>query len=253
MPTDYDGIAARYQTAKHHAWRTYVEAYTFLGMLGDLSGQAVVDLACGEGHYTRMLPSLGAARVVGVDLSGGMIALARAQEAEHPLGIEYVVQDCRTLQLSQTFDVVAAAYLLNYAATREELDKFCASVARCLKPGGRFVTINSNPDIDFANGSSYLKYGLEARAPGDKRPGMPFTWTFHLDDGPVEVENYYLPAADHEAALESAGFTAVRWHFPRVSPLGEAAYPPGHWREFVEHPPVIGIECIKSCEVPKRT
>ena len=48
----------------------------------------MVDLACGEGHYTRMLPSLGASKVVGLDRSEGMIALARAQESEHPLGIE---------------------------------------------------------------------------------------------------------------------------------------------------------------------
>jgi len=245
MATDYDMIAAQYQTAKRHPWRTHIEDYTFLGMQGDLSGRAVVDLACGEGHYTRMLPSLGAARVVGVDLSPGMVALARAQEAEHPLGIEYVVQDCRALRLSQTLDVVAAAYLLNYAATREELGEFCASVTRCLRPGGRFVTINSNPSIDFTNGSSYRKYGFETRASGDPRPGMPLTWTFHLDDGPVEVENYYLPAADHEDAFRSAGFKEVRWHVPRVSPLGEAAYEPGYWREFVEHPPMIGIECVK--------
>ncbi len=57
-------------------------------MLEDLTGKAVVDLACGEGHYTRMLPSLGAAKVVGVDRSKGMIALARAQESEHPVGLE---------------------------------------------------------------------------------------------------------------------------------------------------------------------
>src|SRR5947209_7801420 len=97
MPTDYDPIAGQYQRAKRQPWRGHVEAFTFLGLLGDLSGKSVVDLACGEGHYTRMLPSLGAARVVGVDRSEGMIALARAQEAGHPQGIDYLLQDCRSL------------------------------------------------------------------------------------------------------------------------------------------------------------
>ena len=120
MPTDYDAIAGQYQRAKRQPWRGHIEAFTFFGMLGDLTGKAVVDLACGEGHYTRMLPSLGAAKVVGVDRSEGMIALARAQESEHPLGIEYLVQDCRSLSLPVEFDVAAAAYLLNYAARREK-------------------------------------------------------------------------------------------------------------------------------------
>lgn len=245
MPTDYDAIAAQYQKAKQQPWRTYIEAYTFLGMLGDLSGQTVADLACGEGHYTRLLPSLGAARVVGVDVSPGMIELARAQEADRPLGIEYVVQDCRGLQFPQTFDVIAAAYLLNYAATRAQLDAFCASIARCLRPGGRFVTINSNPDVDCSLGRTYRKYGFGLRGAGERRDGMPITWTFHLGDGLVEVENYYLSVADHEDALRAAGFKNVRWHRARVSPLGQAAYEPGYWQSFVDHPPVVGIECVR--------
>ena len=69
MLTDYDAIAGQYQRAKRQPWRGHIEAFTFFGMLGDLTGKAVVDLACGEGHYTRMLPSLGAAKVMGVDRS----------------------------------------------------------------------------------------------------------------------------------------------------------------------------------------
>jgi toxoflavin synthase len=42
---------------------------------------SVLDLACGEGFYTRLLRQTGAGRVVGVDLSAGMIALARQEEA----------------------------------------------------------------------------------------------------------------------------------------------------------------------------
>ena len=164
MPTDYDAISGKYQRAKQQPWRGHIEAFTFLGMLGDLLGESVVDLACGEGHYTRMLPSLGAAKVMGVDRSEGMITLARAQETEHPLGIEYLVQDCRSLRLPEEFDVAAAAYLLNYAATREELAAMTSGIARCLKPGGRFVTMNSNPDLEFERGATYLKYGFEIRA-----------------------------------------------------------------------------------------
>src|SRR5262249_42931639 len=79
MVTDYDPIAAEYQKAKQHPWRLYVERHTLLQLIGDIRGQSVLDMACGEGHYTRELRRLGADRVVGVDLSAGMIRLAQEQ------------------------------------------------------------------------------------------------------------------------------------------------------------------------------
>lgn len=244
MPTDYNLIASQYQRAKQQPWRGHVEAFTFLSLLGDLSALSVVDLACGEGHYTRLLPGLGAQRVLGVDRSEGMVALARAQESAHPLGIEYLAEDCRSLTLNREFDVAAAAYLLNYASSRDELAAMAAGIVRCLRPGGRFITINSSPYLDLERAASYRKYGFEFRAPGTLAEGMAYTWIFHLEDGPVEVENYWLPASVYDEALRSAGFTDVRWHRPRLSPLGEAACEPDYWRALLEHPPVIAIECL---------
>jgi SAM-dependent methyltransferase len=243
MATDYDAIAGQYQLAKRQPWRSHIEAFTLLGLLGDLAGKAVVDLACGEGHYTRILPGLGATRVVGVDRSEGMIALARAQESAHPLGIEYLVQDIGSLRSPDQFDLAAAAYLLNYARSRDDLRAMAQAIARCLKPGGRFVTVNSNPEIDFRGVATYRRFGFEVRGPGETEEGMPYAWVFHLDDGPVEVENYWLPVAAYEEALWSAGFAQVRWHRPRISPDAEAVHEPGYWRDFLDHPPVVGIEC----------
>jgi predicted RNA methylase len=38
-------------------------------LLGDLRDKNVIDLACGEGFFTRSIKWAGAARVVGVDIS----------------------------------------------------------------------------------------------------------------------------------------------------------------------------------------
>ena len=65
MTTDYDAIAEGYQRAKLQPWREEVEAFTFLELIGDVAGKSVVDLACGEGFYTRRLKDRGAARVRG--------------------------------------------------------------------------------------------------------------------------------------------------------------------------------------------
>ena len=78
MTTNYDQIATQYQESKHEPWREWIERYSFLELIGDVTGLSVVDFACREGYYTRLLRARGAERTLGVDLSPGMIELARA-------------------------------------------------------------------------------------------------------------------------------------------------------------------------------
>ncbi|MBW1801568.1 MAG: class I SAM-dependent methyltransferase [Deltaproteobacteria bacterium] len=245
MTTNYDPIAEQYRQSKYQPWRTYIETFTLMGLIGDLSGKSVVDLACGEGFYTRLVRQQGAARVVGVDFSKRMIELAREQEAEQRLGIEYVIGDVRQLELEREYDLVVAAYLLNYARDRDELGAMCDAIARCLRPKGRFVTVNSSPALDYPTAPSYRKYGFETHVLGEFREGVPITWTFFLEDDAFEIENYFLDVSVHEEMLQSAGFRAIRWHRPRLSPKGDATYGRDFWKCFLDHPPIIDIECFK--------
>ena len=121
MVIDYNQgkIAEQYQKAKTQPWRARIEAYSFLKAIGDVKNKKVLDVACGEGHYTRLLRRAGA-EVVGIDISERMVALAREQEAREPLGITYLVEDARTIVSQQDFDVVVAAYLLVHAQDRCE-------------------------------------------------------------------------------------------------------------------------------------
>ena len=108
MTTNYDPIAEQYQRSKLQPWRAHIETYTLMGLLGELSGKSVLDVACGEGFYTRLLRGVGAERVVGVDLSPGMIALARSQESVAPLGIDYAVGEATLLGRGLGTELVAA-------------------------------------------------------------------------------------------------------------------------------------------------
>ena len=246
VTTDYDPIAEQYKRSKQTPWRTDIECFTLLETIGAVEGLSGLDVACGEGFYTRRLRHLGAARMTGVDLSEGMVALARTQEADAPLGIDYRVGDGAALDLPDTYDLVVAAYLLNYAATRAVLGAMCRSIARALKPGGRFVTVNSNPGLDFSTAPSYRSYGFETTVPGPWREGAPVTWTFFLEDDTFSIENYWLSTSIHDAALREAGFRPVRWHAPRVSPEGRLAHGDDYWRTFLEAPPITFLECLKT-------
>ena len=245
MDTDYDQIAGQYKRAKLHPWRTHIERHTLLRLAGDLTGKAVIDLACGEGYYTRELRRRGAASVVGVDLSHGMLALAQAEEGRRPLGIEYRVGDAKALEAGGEFDLVFAAYLLNYARTAEELTQMCRAVARALRPGGRFVTVNNHPADPPANFGAGRAYGFSKRLEGALVEGAPIVWELFLPEGSFELTNYYLSVATMEEAFRAAGLREVRWHAPEVSPEGLREFGPEHWTAFLACPPVAFIDCVR--------
>jgi len=244
MTTNYDPIAEQYQRSKQQPWRRHIEAFTLMGLIGDPTGKAVIDIACGDGFYTRMIRQRGAAKVTGVDLSEKMIGLARDSGAQQRLGIDYIVGDGRNLGIAADYDLAVAAYFLNYAHDRADLGAMCSGIACCLKPGGRFVTVNCNPACDFPAAPSYRKYGFGTSVLGPFREGAPITWTFYLEDGPFDIENYFLNVETHEEALRAAGFCDVRWHQPMLSPEGDAAYARDYWLALLDHPPMIFIECF---------
>lgn len=243
ISTNYDTIAAQYKQAKQQPWRMHIEHFTLFELLGDLHGKTVLDLACGEGFFTRFIKQAGASRVVGVDLSREMIHLAQAEESRRPLGIEYQVHDAESLDRHEQFDVVVAAYLLNYAQTRDQLRRMCETCARHLRSGCRFVAVNNNPAQPVAAFESMRKYGMIKSANPDLHEGSPITYTIFLNDGRFEIVNYYLSLATHEWALAKAGFREVLWQRPRVSPQGILESGQDYWSTFLEHPPVTFLEC----------
>lgn len=245
MATDYNLIAAEYKRSKQQPWRLHIEHHTLFEVIGDLKGKAVLDLACGEGFYSRFLKQNGASRVVGVDLSERMIELARKQESQNPLVVEYAVGDAKHFKPNEPFDLVVAGYLLNYASTPDELLAMSRAIARSLKPGCRFVTVNNNPEEPPEHFASSRKYGFVKSSSGELKDGTPVVWTFFLGDGSFDITNYHLSVATHEQAFGTAGLGNVRWHQPRVSPQGRSEHGDEHWAEFLRHPPIVVIECTK--------
>jgi toxoflavin synthase len=247
MVTDYNQsrIAEQYQQAKTRPGHSQIETYSALNVIGDVTGKRVLDLACGEGHLTRMLRDGGAAAVVGIDISERMIDLAREQEVRQPVGIEYRVEDAKTVVGHPDFDLVVAAWLLVYAQTRAELVQMCRGVASRLSSGGRFVTIVNNPAAHgFDPLPDYRKYGFTLSLPDHAVEGAPTITTLLLDDSALDIENYYMPIAAYESAFSQTGFRdfAVRMPQAPADPHGE----PGYWDEFVAHPSFVLLDCVKA-------
>ncbi|MBX3302783.1 MAG: class I SAM-dependent methyltransferase [Nitrospira sp.] len=246
MTTDYNAIAEQYKQCKEHPWRSRIETYSLLKRLGNLEGRKVLDVACGEGFYTRKIRQCGAGEVVGIDLSEAMIRLALDQESRHPLGITYRIEDARTEGARQEFDLAVSAWLLVYARNQTELSAMCHGLASRLKSGGRFVTFTGNPNLYAFPQADYRKYGFSITLTDRLREGAPIVWTVYLDDSSFEIENYHLPMKAYETAFLEAGFQDFTVHLPEVSPHPQGVDDATFWSDYLAHPPAVLIECVKK-------
>ncbi len=224
MP-EYDEFAETYQrwSGKQTPY-SVIEAFTFLQVLGSVEGLNVLDLAAGEGRTSRMLIELGAASVLGADVSLEMVRRASEQIAQasgvSQSGRTGTLQDLSYIQLDASddkfqldapVDVVTAMYLFHYASSEGELGMMANLIARNLKPGGRLVTYTLSPDYDFGRAQPLLM----------ERCGFDYSVVSGphcaLLIGGNKVDIWQWSREAHETSLRKAGFTDIQWH-PLQSP-----------------------------------
>lgn len=110
------------------------------GLIGDVVGLRICDLACGQGRVARHLANDGA-HVVGVDASSEMLAVARRYDTGD---IAYIQDSAHTLEslADSDFDgVICNMALMDIP----DLSATVRSVQRILRPGGWFVFSTLHP------------------------------------------------------------------------------------------------------------
>lgn len=106
----------------------------FAGLVADDGGGLVADVGCGPGHATAHLDRLGA-EVFGVDLSPGMIEIARR---DHP-GLRFEVGSMTALDIADgTLAGVLAFWSLIHIPD-EAVPVVFQEFRRVLRPGGRVL------------------------------------------------------------------------------------------------------------------
>jgi SAM-dependent methyltransferase len=161
-------------------------------------GHRVADLATGIGEpaitAARRVGTAG--RVVAIDQSPGMLAVARERAVALALGnLEFRVGDIESLEADEhTFDAAICRWGLMFVPN---LDSAARGIRRALKPGARFATaVWSAPDkapmISLGSDAVRKIAGLPPREPGALDP-------FRLADVSILTR-----------ALEGAGFSEVR-------------------------------------------
>jgi ubiquinone/menaquinone biosynthesis C-methylase UbiE len=116
-------------------------------LIGNVKGQLVLDLACGEGYNTRILAGKGA-KITGVDFSTKMIELAKIEETKKKFGIDYYIADAADLSMfpNDHFDLVSCSMALQDIKNYE---KAISEVARILKSKSRFVFSIPHPCFEM--------------------------------------------------------------------------------------------------------
>jgi SAM-dependent methyltransferase len=222
-----------------------VEDYTFSSILGDVSGKSVLDVGCGTGASTRLIKQLGAARVVGMDISSEMLKLAQVEEQRRPLGIEYVLGDMFAPAILGCFDLVSAFGSLTSSPTRDHLLKTAEMIFNNLIAGGRLVASFYEPQ-PLPVSQRLEKYGLTFSMPEPLQEGDAFHMVIRTNGEPLTFQDYYYRRTTYEWAFRTAGFQTIRWHRPLVSPQGLQQFGQEFWQDYVENQVSIYLECVKG-------
>jgi SAM-dependent methyltransferase len=123
---------SRYQNPP--ADTSYPLEYAF-HLLGDVKDKLVVDLGCGSGEEIVPLRQRGA-RVIGIDISPDLIAIADERLRKHGLDAELQIASVYETNLpSKSVDVVFCMSLLHHL----QLDRVKSEIRRILKPDGLFI------------------------------------------------------------------------------------------------------------------
>jgi SAM-dependent methyltransferase len=209
-----------------------------LELAGEVEGIRVCDLACGQGVVARALAERGA-EVVGIDVSKGLLDIARRYEREELRGISYVLGDAQGLAGVEdaSFDgVVCNLALMDIP----DLEACLSAVARVLRTGGWFVFSVTHPCFqtpasswtEDENGNSWRTVR------GYFAEGF---WRSDLPEGiRGRVGAYHRTLSTCMNALSGAGFALERLTEPQST--GRLA---GEVPGYREVPPILVARCKK--------
>jgi len=120
-------------------WRNKV-----VEIIGNTNPTSVLDIATGTGDLAISLTKTTATKIVGLDISDGMLEVGRTKINKLQLNnkIEMVLADSEEIPFeNNSFDAITVAFgVRNF----EHLEKGLSEIYRVLKPGGTFVVLETS-------------------------------------------------------------------------------------------------------------
>ena len=138
---EYDGLNRVISFGIDVSWRKKV-----VEIVKNTNPNSILDIATGTGDLAIHLAKTNATKIVGLDISEGMLNVGREKIAKLQLNsvIEMLYGDSENMPFEDnSFDAITVAFgVRNF----ENLEKGLSEILRVLKPGGTFVVLEtSNP------------------------------------------------------------------------------------------------------------
>lgn len=150
---DYDGLNRVISFGIDIKWRKRVVA-----ILKEKRPVNILDIASGTGDLAINLVKTGAEKVIGLDISAGMLEVGKKKVAEKQLDkrVEMMLGDSENLPFNESsFDAITVAFgVRNF----ETLEKGLKEIQRVLKPGGTLVVLETSVPTKFPFKQGYRFY-----------------------------------------------------------------------------------------------
>lgn len=209
-------------------WRTQVHGPALLAACGDVRGQRILDLGCGQGWFSRQLAERGA-HVTGIDFSAQQLANARRHEAARPLGITYQLLDATQVDQEwpvNSFDLVTACMALHDSP---ESGRMLAAARRVLTPDGRLCfsivhPVGAAPVHEWVRDAQGQKQGWHINHYFDSGPYV-LHWTMERLTTHWSTPQWHRTLGEWSELIAEAGFAITRLDEPRPTPEQVARNP----------------------------
>jgi len=150
---NYDGLNRVISLGIDVKWRKKV-----VKIVGKNKPKQILDIATGTGDLALMMAELSPDKIIGLDISEGMLAVGKEKIAKVNLSekIEMVVGDSEEMPFDDdTFDAITVSFgVRNFA----NLNKGIKEIARVLKPSGVLVILETSNPMKFPFKQGYKLY-----------------------------------------------------------------------------------------------
>ncbi len=150
---NYDGLNRVISLGIDVSWRKKV-----VKLVSQNNPKQILDIATGTGDLALMMAELNPDKIVGLDISPGMLEVGKQKIKKANLSdkIEMVVGDSENIPFEDnTFDAITVSFgVRNF----ENLDKGLTEIHRVLKPGGKFVVLETSNPTKFPFKQGYKLY-----------------------------------------------------------------------------------------------
>ncbi len=178
-------------------------------------GGPVLDIACGTGRLTRAIAEAGI-DVTGLDIDRGM--LGRARDLSGNLDIDWILGDCRTMELGRQFQLaLMTSHGFQHLLTDSDQDDFLERSRDHLVPGGYFAFESRNPDAltsprEFGEEEHWRSFQLPDGRWVDVSTQVRY-------DPESQLEHFFMRRTIRESGETESGTVALR--FRRVDELND--------------------------------